>query len=106
MVAGMMKLVEEIAGIGELMSQNMTLRDIRYRISRFQGMMEGSGLPIPGLHRIEGAVDFNFSTDPHEWIGTPLKLKLDDGRTLGITIINADGRILSEGHGPMKCLCC
>ena len=106
MVAGMMKLVEENAGVGELISDQATLRHVRYRISRFQGMMEGSGLPIPGLHRIEGSVDFNLDTDPHEWIGTPLKLKLTDGRIFGITIINTDGRILSEGHGPMKCLCC
>jgi hypothetical protein len=106
MVAGMMKLVEEIAGIGELISENTTLREVQYRVSRFQGMMDGSGLPIPGLYRIEGSVNFHFDADPHEWIGTPLKLKLNDGRVLGITIINAAGRILSEGHGPMKCLCC
>jgi hypothetical protein len=41
-----------------------------------------------------------------EWIGTSLGLKLDDGRVLGITIVDAAGRILSEGHGPSKCLCC
>ena len=59
-------------------------------------------MPIPGLFRIEGAVQMDSS----EWIGTSLGLKLDDGRVLGITIVDAAGRILSEGHGPSKCLCC
>ena len=101
-----MKLVEESAGIGELSSNDVTLRQVRYSLRRFQGIIEGSGLPVPGLHRIEGAIDFNASDDPHEWIGISLRLKLQDGRVLGITIVDTDGRILSEGHGPAKCLCC
>jgi hypothetical protein len=102
----MMKLVEESTGAGELMSGGVVLRRVQYRVSRFQGMTEGSGLPIPGFHRIEGAIDFNPSRDPAEWIGVPLTLKLEDGRVLGITLAGADGRILSEGHGPSRCLCC
>jgi hypothetical protein len=101
-----MKLVEESSGIGELALNGATLCQAPYRFSRFQGMMEGSGLPIPGLHRIEGAVEFGPNTDSHEWIGIPLSLKLQDGRTLGVTLVDAAGRILSEGHGPTKCLCC
>ncbi len=85
------------------MRGGQTLRPVRYRIKRFQGMSEGSGLPIPGLHRIEGAIDFAGSAD---WIGIPLALKLEDGRVLAITVVSGDGRILSEGHGPSKCLCC
>jgi hypothetical protein len=102
----MMKLVEESSGDGELMSNGQALRHVRYRISRYQGMSEGSGLPIPGLFRIEGSIDFDASKDPVDWIGSPLALKLEDGRVLGITLVNSDGRILSEGHGPAKCLCC
>jgi hypothetical protein len=101
-----MKLVEESSGIGDLMSNDVTLRQVRYRLRRFQGVIEGSGLPVPGLHRIEGKIDFNANTVPHEWIGIPLRLRLQDGNVLGITLINSDGRILSEGHGPAKCLCC
>ena len=101
-----MKLVEESSGAGELMLNGEPLRPVRYRISRYQGMVEGSGLPIPGLHRIEGSIDFDASKDSVDWIGVPLALKLDDGRVLGITLIGIDGRVLSEGHGPMKCLCC
>ena len=102
----MMKLVEKSAGIGELVLDGVVLREVRYRVSRFQGLMEGSGLPIPGLHRIEGSIDFDANTDPAEWIGTLLGLKLEDGRVFGITLLGNDGRILSEGHGPTKCLCC
>ena|SRR5437870_2048940 len=101
-----MKLVEETSGIGELMLNDAVLRNVQYRINRFQGFVEGSGLPIPGLHRIEGSIAFDAAMDPHEWIGVPLSLKLQDGRVFGITVLDSDGRILSEGHGPSKCLCC
>jgi len=100
-----MKLVEQSSGIGELMMNGVTLCEVRYRVTRFQGMMEGSGLPVPGVHRIEGSVEFG-GNDPGEWIGVPVGLRLQDGRVLGITLVNAEGRILSEGHGPSKCLCC
>jgi hypothetical protein len=102
----MMKLVEESSGVGELRLDGAVLQRVSYRLSRYQGMMEGSGLPIPGLHRIEGSIEFTVGTDPHEWIALPLSLKLEDGRVLGVTLLNAEGRILSEGHGPTKCLCC
>jgi len=102
----MMKVVEETSGMGELMMDGVTLCRVTYRLSRFQGVMVSSGLPIPGLHRIEGSIEFHPGTDPHSWINVPLALKLQDGRMLGITLVNTDGRILSEGHGPAKCLCC
>lgn len=88
------------------MLNGASLRPVRYRISRYQAMVEGSGLPIPGLHRIEGSIDFDASKDSIDWIGVPLALKLEDGRVLGITLVGSDGRVLSEGHGPTKCLCC
>jgi hypothetical protein len=102
----MMRLVEESSGSGELVLNGDTLRPVRYSIRRYQGFVEGSGLPIPGLHRVEGSIDFDPARDPSDWLETPLGLKLEDGRVLAITIISADGRLLSEGHGPSKCLCC
>ena len=102
----MMKLIEENQGFGDLMQNEKTLRQVAYRISRYQGVMEGSGLPIPGLFRIEGSIDFDDAADSIDLIGTLLALKLEDGRVLGITLVSSDGRVLSEGHGPMKCLCC
>jgi hypothetical protein len=45
------------------------LRDTRYSIRRFQGFVESTGLPVPGLFRIEGSIDFNASSDSSEWIG-------------------------------------
>ena len=102
----MMKLVEESAGLGNLEQNGQALRQVRYRISRFQGIMEGSGLPIPGLYRIEGSIDLNDGKDSQNWIDAPLTLRLEDGRSLQITIIDDSGRVLSEGHGPMKCMCC
>ena len=97
-----MKLVEECSGTGVLLQNGQMVRPVGYQVRRYQGMSEGSGMPIPGLFRIEGDVQM----DSTEWIGTSLGLKLDDGRVLGITIVDAAGRILSEGHGPSKCLCC
>ena len=102
----MMKLVEENSGTGELMQDGKAIRQIGYQVRRYQGMTEGSGMPIPGLFRIEGSIAFDATKDPMEWIGAGLGLKLEDGRVLGITIVDTDGRVLSEGHGPSKCLCC
>jgi hypothetical protein len=102
----MMKLVEETSGIGELSSDEAVLRQVQYRLNRFQGMTEQSEMPIPGLFRIEGSIEFNANSNPDEWVGIPLRLKLQDGRVVGITVVTTDGRILSEGHGPSKCLCC
>jgi len=102
----LMRLVEENSGIGELLLDGIALRGVRYHLRRFQGFLEGSGMPIPGLHRIEGSIDFDPDKDPAEWIGTTLGLKLEDGRVFGIMLTGNDGRILSEGHGPTRCLCC
>jgi len=100
----MMKLVEECAGVGDLTANGDVIRQVRYRISRYQGIVEGSGLPIPGLHRIEGSVDTAADLGP--LVGAPITLRLEDGRALGITIAGTDGRVLAEGHGPSRCLCC
>jgi hypothetical protein len=102
----MMKFVEELSGIGDLLLNGTLLRQVRYRVRRFQAVVESSGLPIPGLHRIEGTIDFDSSKDPEEWIGSALSLRLTDGRVLAITLVDRNGRILNEGHGPTKCLCC
>jgi hypothetical protein len=63
-------------------------------------------MPIPGLHRIEGSVDLSAGSDMSGLVGLPLTLRLEDGRAMGITIADATGRVLSEGHGPSRCLCC
>ena len=101
-----MKLVEECAGVGELSRGELVFGSVRYRISRFQGMA-ASGLPVPGLHRIEGAIALDAVPRPAELVGANLTLKLEDGRALGITLADADGRVLAEGHGPKHgCACC
>jgi hypothetical protein len=101
-----LKLFEDSAGSGELSRNGQGLGAVTYRIRRFQGVTEGSGLPIPGMHRIEGAIQLESGDDVSEWIGAPLTLRLSDGRTLGVTFVDASGRVLSEGHGPSKCMCC
>ena len=102
----MMKLVEEYAGVGDLSAQGDVVGQVRYRIARYQGMHDVSGVPIPGLHRIEGSVDAGGSFDFAPLVGASLVLRLEDGRALGITLAGRDGRVLAEGHGPSRCLCC
>jgi hypothetical protein len=102
----MMKLVEECSGTGQLMWGGRIVKQIAYQVRRYQGFSEGSGLPIPGLFRIEGSIDFDAAKDSLQWIGSDLRLKLEDGRVFGISVVDTAGRVLSEGHGPSKCLCC
>jgi hypothetical protein len=102
----MMKLVEECDGVGQLLQGGTEVRRVRYRISRYQGMMP-SGMPIPGLHRVEGSVEVEASGGVGGLVGAPLTLRLDDGRTMPITIEDETGRVLTEGHGPrLGCSCC
>jgi hypothetical protein len=101
----MMKLVEELCGVGDLISDGDEPRRVEYSLRRYQEIMP-SGLPVPGMHRVEGRVDFAEPVAPPEWIGSSLSLKLQDGRTIGITLVDESGRILSEGHGPSRCQCC
>ena len=68
----MMKLVEEVSGVGDLSAAGDVIRQVRYQIARYQGMHDVSGLPIPGLHRIEGSVDAGGSFDFAPFVGAAL----------------------------------
>jgi len=100
----MMKLVEEYAGVGDLESKDESIQRVGYRIARYQGFVEHSGLPVPGVHRIEGSLDTAANLEP--LLGQSLTLRLEDGRALAIVIADTTGRVLAEGHGPSRCLCC
>jgi len=101
-----LKLVEEYAGVGSLRYGDRTLAAIPYRISRFQGMAI-SGLPIPGLHRIEGTLALENVPAAAELVGADVTLELEDGRSLALTVADDSGRVLAEGHGPKRgCGCC
>ena len=101
-----MQLVEQYAGVGALRWRERTLQPIRYRIDRYQGMAT-SGLPVPGFHRIEGNVALDGVPDAAALVGADVTLELEDGRTLALTVADAAGRVLAEGHGPRRgCSCC
>ena len=101
-----MKLVEEYAGVGSWRCVDRTLAAVPYRISRFQGMAL-SGLPIPGLHRIEGTLALENVPAAAELVGADVTLELEDGRSLALTVADDNGRVLAEGHGPGRgCGCC
>lgn len=101
-----MKLVEECEGVGDLSRGGDPIRQVRYRIARYQAMQPGNGMPIPGLHRIEGTLEFGEQGQPEALVGARLTLRLEDGRALGIMLADDQGRVLAEGHGPSRCLCC
>ena len=100
-----MKLVEESSGLGRIAHAGEVIAGVRYAISRYQGMTH-SGLPIPGLHRIEGSLDVGALPEALRRVGTHFALTLTDGRVLRVTLAGDDGRLLSEGHGPSRCTCC
>ena len=98
------KLVEELSGTGGLERDGALLGTVRYSVSRYQWMLVGSGMPIPGLYRIEGSTDYEVSDVT--LIGRPLVLRLEDGRALAVMLADRGGRLLTEGHGPSRCSCC
>ena len=101
-----LKLVEEYAGVGSLRTRDRNFGAVPYRISRFQGMAI-SGLPIPGLHRIEGTLTLSSLADASNLVGSDVTLELEDGRSLALTVADDSGRVLAEGHGPGRgCGCC
>ena len=107
MQRGVLRLVEECSGVGDLLRNGEQLHRVRYRISRYQGMLEGTGMPVPGIHRIEGSLDLNGAEAAAALVGTSLTLKLEDGRSVPITLADADGRVVEEAHGmPRGCSCC
>jgi hypothetical protein len=100
------KLVEACAGHGDLTANGDVLR-VRYRIDRYQGILDASGMPVPGLQRIEGSISLDDAPVPVALVGRDVTLKLEDGRSVGLTLAAADGRVLAEGHGPRRgCACC
>ena len=99
-----MKAVEEYAGEGELTWTGGS-QPVGYRLTRLQGMA-ANGLPVPGRFRIEGELDLRGTSVPNFVLGSPVMLKLGDGRSMSVTLTTPDGRVLSEGHGPSRCLCC
>ena len=101
-----MKLVEESEGRGRLTVRGEAVADVPYAIRRYQAMTTG-GLPVPGLHRIEGRVGLGAlpAAIALEALAE-VRLELEDGRSLALTLVNADGQVLAEGHGPGRCGCC
>jgi hypothetical protein len=101
-----MQLVEQYAGIGSLRWGDRTVGPLPYRIARYQGMAT-SGLPVPGVHRIEGIVTLDGVAEAAALVGADVTLELEDGRTLALTVTDSVGRVLAEGHGPGRgCSCC
>jgi len=100
----MFKLIEESTGSGELSRHGALLHRVDYRISRFQGTLGEGGLPVPGLYRVEGELTFDAGT-PADVAGAPLTLRLQDGRSMDVTLM-PDGRFLTEGRHPRGCSCC
>ena len=97
--------IEDLKGVGELRHRGGVVARVRYALTRFQGTA-ANGLPVPGVFRLEGTLDAGMSESFAEIVGIPLQLTLADGRVLGITLTDATGRVLQEGHGPGRCQCC
>lgn len=101
-----MTLVETSAGHGYLIRDDGLRCPVRYHVLRYQALLPGSGMPVPGLHRIEGAVELGDRAGAAGFVGLPLTLKLEDGRSLRVALADESGRIFTEGHGPGCCACC
>jgi len=100
-----LKLVEKCAGVGTLSLDGQEYDHVSYAIDRYQGMAN-SGLPVPGVHRVEGSVELDGVPESARRIGAQCALRLADGRVIGVTLADSEGRVLTEGHGPSRCTCC
>lgn len=100
-----MVLVEECAGVGHIGWRGQRFSPVPYRIRRFQGMSP-AGLPVPGVHRIEGEIGVASIPGAARLVDCDVTLELEDGRSLRIALADAAGRVLAEGHGPSRCSCC
>ena len=101
-----MKLVEDRRGEGRLTVRGEPVGPVAYSFRRYQAMT-AAGLPVPGLHRIEGRLSLEPLAGAVEFEQSmQLALDLEDGRRLALTLLDADGSVLAEGHGPGRCRCC
>jgi len=103
-----MKMAETIArhsGTGRLLRNGETVCPVQYDVTVYQETLGPGGLPVPGLQRIEGAIELR-GRDADALIGERLALALDDGRQIGIVLKTADGQIGSCGHRAFGCSCC
>jgi hypothetical protein len=101
-----LRLVEETSGAGVLERRGAPVGAVTYAIARYLGVVEGSGLPIPGLHSIDGRIAAQPGTDLTGLVGAYLTLTLADGRAFGVSLLDADGRIGTEARHPVGCGCC
>jgi len=97
--------VEERSGAGTVSCAGVTYENVGYGIARFQGMTR-AGLPVPGVHRLEGRVEFADKAAQAALAGKSIVLQLADGSVMNLQLLDADGRVLAHGHGPGQCLCC
>jgi hypothetical protein len=101
-----MKLVEQRKGEGRLTVRGESVGQVAYSIDRYQAMTAG-GMPVPGLHRIEGQLALEALPKSLALAeAMHVALELEDGRRLELTLLDEKGRVLAEGHGPGKCGCC
>ena len=96
----MLKLVEEAAGLGNLEYDGTVVPQVRYAVSRYQGMTQ-AGLPIPGLHKVEGTIDMTAVSDASSLVGTDVVLRLADGRALRITLADATDACWPKATAPV-----
>jgi hypothetical protein len=101
----MLERVSENAGLGDLIHNGTVVRRVRYRVTVHQGLLQPGGLPVPGLYRLEGSIDVDAARDAADLVGAELALRFEDGRLLGITLLDRDGRIGSCRHGFAGCGC-
>lgn len=99
------KEVETREGIGTVSCAGETYENVRYGITRFQGMTR-AGLPVPGVHRLDGRVEFESRESLESLVGSDLSLRLDDGSIMKLELLDAEGRVIAYGHGPGRCMCC
>ena len=99
------KAVDRKTGVGSLQCAGEQYTNVKYDFTRFQAMTR-AGLPVPGLHRLDGQIALSNSDEQAVLVGQSIVLILEDGTSMNMTVTDESGRILARGHGPQGCGCC
>ena len=97
----MQRLVEQPTDHGDLFEGSVRLGRVHYHLSVYQHFADAGNESVPANLEVEGRIEPLDDVDlgPLHRRASELTIRLSDGRTLDVSLIDAEGRIRSTGRG-------